>query len=311
MKEVDDRCFGECMGEIISCIYMIMRISTGQKYIGQTNDFYRRVGEHCSHNTMRIDKAISKYGKDDFIFQVLEILPNDIKILNNREDFWINYYNTYENPFHYNERQGGCNYVVLPKHKAWSYADEICSLYQNNKISSYDLAKQFDCSSHTIVAILKENNIKIRGRRSIAFDYIDKICDLYQNNDIKISDLSKNFNCSSHTIRKILKQNNMEMDGKKNKVWYHVDEVCRLYQNTNMSTNELGIMFNCDRNVINRILKQNNIKVEYRRPKKHEAWNYANEICDLYFNTNIGTRGLAERFDCSHTLIRRIVKETK
>ena len=307
MKMIDDRCFGECMGYPICCIYMIMRISTGQKYIGQSINLKGRVRKHYS-DSLRVDEAIKKYGKDDFIIQVLEIVPNDIQILNDREDFWVNYYNTYENPFHYNEKPGGYSYCSS-KSEVWDYANEICDLYQNNiYISQYDLAKQFNCSQNTIGEILRQNNIEINYKRNKAWDHTNEICELYQNTDVSIYTLAEQFNCSYGTISEILTENNIETRGGPSDARNYADEICDLYQNANISIHSLSKKFNCSHETIRRILEQNNIK---RRPcgQKSEVWNHSNEICDLYQNTDVTTYTLAEQFNCSSTTICEILTE--
>ena len=50
-------------------------------------------------------RAFKKYGKDSFKWDILEECSNDL--LKEREIYWIEYYNTYENREHYNETPGG------------------------------------------------------------------------------------------------------------------------------------------------------------------------------------------------------------
>jgi hypothetical protein len=52
---------------------------------------------------MRIKKAIHKYGKENFTIEELEIC--DVKDLDAREIFYINFYNSYKNG--YNSTLGG------------------------------------------------------------------------------------------------------------------------------------------------------------------------------------------------------------
>lgn len=308
MKKVDDRCFGECMGNPICCIYMIMRISTGQKYIGQTTDFYRRISEHYTRSSQRIDRAIKKYGKDDFTFQVLEIIfdSNDIRFINDREKFWIAYYNTYEDDFHYNEHPGGIFYRS-EKSKVWNHIDKICELYQNDKnISMGKIGRRFDCSANTISRILKENNIETKDYKSEARKNINQVCDLYQNTNMSTIEIAEFFDCSHPVIVDILKENNIEMKDYRTEALKNIDQVCDLYQNTNMSMDKLAEQFNCSSSTICNVLKENNIEAKKYRSK---VWSYANKICDLYQNTNITINKLAEQFNCNHHTIAKILKE--
>ena len=74
-------------------IYKITKKSNGKSYIGQSNDIERRFSEHKNRNVIPIDVAIHKYGADAFNFEVLEECK--IEDLNEREMYWIDYYNTY------------------------------------------------------------------------------------------------------------------------------------------------------------------------------------------------------------------------
>lgn len=89
-------------------IYLIENKKTKQKYIGQSSDIKRRIREHkIAHDKNYIDNAFNKYGADMFSVKIIEELPNDKKILDEREQYWIKYYNTFEDKKHYNLTPGG------------------------------------------------------------------------------------------------------------------------------------------------------------------------------------------------------------
>ena len=81
---------------------MIRNKKTGQMYIGQSKNIERRFRYHCSLSN--IDKAILLEGKDNFDFIIIEETSED-KLLE-REKYWIEYYNTYDNDYHYNMSDG-------------------------------------------------------------------------------------------------------------------------------------------------------------------------------------------------------------
>ena len=87
-------------------IYKITKKENGKSYIGQSNDIERRIKEHQSKRTRPypIELAIQKYGKDAFTYEVLE--ECSLEELDEREKYWIAYYNTYKG-FGYNCNIGG------------------------------------------------------------------------------------------------------------------------------------------------------------------------------------------------------------
>ena len=89
----------------IYCAYCIL---TGKKYIGQTikKDINYRIAEHfadCINYNYKFANALKKYGKDGFIWGVIE--EYDISLLNEMEIYWIHTYDTFNNG--YNTTTGG------------------------------------------------------------------------------------------------------------------------------------------------------------------------------------------------------------
>ena len=85
-------------------IYKITKISNGKSYIGQSNDIERRFKEHKYKTDLPIEIAIQKYGAAAFKFEVIEECK--LEELNEKEIYWIAYYNTYQG-FGYNCNPGG------------------------------------------------------------------------------------------------------------------------------------------------------------------------------------------------------------
>ena len=91
-------------------IYLITNKMTGQMYVGQSIRIYRRFDEHRraqGFGHSRIDNTINKYGAENFSFEIIMTIENDIEKLNNAEREWIAILNTYEDDFHYNLTPGG------------------------------------------------------------------------------------------------------------------------------------------------------------------------------------------------------------
>lgn len=87
-------------------IYKITKKENGKAYIGQSNDIQRRFSEHQTkgvESRIPLDIAIQKYGKDAFTYEVIE--ECSLEELNEKETYWIKFYNTVENG--YNCSYGG------------------------------------------------------------------------------------------------------------------------------------------------------------------------------------------------------------
>jgi group I intron endonuclease len=90
----------------MAIIYCISNLTTGKKYIGQTVEkLQRRVVRHFrTINETKINRAIQKYSKYDFVYGIVEEV-DDKNLLDEREQYWIKFYNTVENGF--NIKEGG------------------------------------------------------------------------------------------------------------------------------------------------------------------------------------------------------------
>lgn len=95
----------------IGTIYKIENLINHRVYIGQTiMDVKDRWYRHCEINGVSesekatpIKRAILKYGKENFSFDVIEEVPKDS--LDDREKYWIDKFDSYRNG--YNATAGG------------------------------------------------------------------------------------------------------------------------------------------------------------------------------------------------------------
>lgn len=90
-------------------IYKITNLINGKCYIGQTSNAKRRFTQHKNYAKEQEDSkllyyAFRKYGIKNFSFEVIQ---SQIENYNERQIYWINYYNSYENG--YNQTFGGEN----------------------------------------------------------------------------------------------------------------------------------------------------------------------------------------------------------
>ena len=98
-------------------IYLITNKLTNKKYVGQTSrSLLTRWREHCYQHECIIDKAIDKYGENNFTIEVIDT-ADTLDQLNDKEIYWIKYYNS-KLPNGYNVSDGGSG-ISVKKDEQW------------------------------------------------------------------------------------------------------------------------------------------------------------------------------------------------
>lgn len=204
-------------------IYLISNDINNKVYVGQTiQTLNKRFNGHCCYSksdrsvNMYIKRAIHKYGKDKFHITLIEECP--INLLNDREKYWIDFYDSYNNG--YNLTKGGqdSNYFNLHRledtidiKKFTEYiiefrplAVEVASHFGISKCSVYNLIKRLDNPNLVL------NSYNPRKAKSI--EDIDKkeLKRLYLEG-WSILDLVKKYRIKKHRISKFLKDNGIKI----------------------------------------------------------------------------------------------------
>jgi group I intron endonuclease len=95
-------------------IYMIHNIINNKVYVGKTYHVNNRWSKHlkvASSSRIRekfhLHYAISKYGKDNFVFSILQSFPCE-QLANQAEKYWINYFNSIATGYNLTAGGEGC-----------------------------------------------------------------------------------------------------------------------------------------------------------------------------------------------------------
>lgn len=154
-------------------IYKITNTINGKFYIGQTiqnvkERFYQHCATKCSKavSNMAIHRAIKKYGKSNFTVEVIEEI--DSANLNDRERYWIKYYNSYNNG--YNSTKGGQDGIKLFKNLD---TESIVREYKSGK-SLREIGRLFNVDKQTIKDLLVRNNINLRTTKTYKLSQKDR-----------------------------------------------------------------------------------------------------------------------------------------
>ena len=137
-------------------IYKITNNITNKAYIGQSTNITKRWQRHqkdcydCNSSSYDypLYRSIRKYGLDNFTFEVLEICSEDM--LDEREIYWISYFNTYIDG--YNQTLGGQN-TTYQKITPVSLQQITDYLQTNPFITHKELADRFGVSVEMIQGI--------------------------------------------------------------------------------------------------------------------------------------------------------------
>ena len=148
-------------------VYLIENKINNHKYIGKTtqgylNRFQQHVRETEYGDSSALHNAIRKWGEDNFKVELIETC--DLNQLDEREIYWISFYNTYKSKDHYNMTSGGEGYLLseeikdkisetmkkIPRGEKWekSMSDAMKKKIANGERWGF-MAGKYDTSSHT------------------------------------------------------------------------------------------------------------------------------------------------------------------
>lgn len=198
-------------------IYKITYNKDGRCYIGQSINIEHRLKEHknCEGQSY-IHNAIKKYGLSNFTFEVIEECSR--QELDEKECYWIKFYNSYENGF--NQTKGG-----------QSFGNEVavdCFNFNGDRIATYlSIAEAEEATgSHHISSC-------INGDRKQSGGYQWK----KHNDDLYFIDIYKKSNRNSKSVSQFT------LDGK-------------FLNNFDSITEAAKIVFNTDNGSLRRRIKK-------------------------------------------------------
>ena len=124
-------------------IYKIENLINHKIYIGQSVHIERRWQEHCrpSNSKSLIAKAIKKYGKENFSFQIIE--ECSCEDLNKQEEYYIKYYNSLA-PNGYNIETFQEGKRIIFKNYSQEIFFQIVYDIQNTEMSFAEIAEKYE-----------------------------------------------------------------------------------------------------------------------------------------------------------------------
>lgn len=204
-------------------IYLISNDINDKVYVGQTTQtLSKRFNGHCCYSksdrsiNMYIKRAIHKYGKDHFKIKLLEEVP--IEELNNREKYWINFYNSYNSG--YNLTLGGqdSNYFKLHRLEDTIDINKFKEYIKEFKPLIGEVAAHFGisrCSVYNLIKRLNDPELILNSynpRKGKTIDDIDKdeLKKLYMEG-WSIKDLVKKYHIRKNKISSFLRKEGIQI----------------------------------------------------------------------------------------------------
>lgn len=256
-------------------IYCYTNKINQHKYVGQTNNYQRRIREHksCAFNPNAssyndlIHKKIREYGENNFQITILEHLyTEDINIVNERERFWIKELNTFcGNSCGYNQDFGGGRRgysSILTQEEL----KEIKSLIKNGT-PYYEIEKKYNISTSFISSINNGVYFKDDNETYPLFKYYkndedyDELIDLLLNSDYSLTKIAEMLQMGHSTVKKInegkLRKGLYPTYPIRSKSVYEIkaDKVKDLLKHSNLDFNEIAKRVNVSLATVQRVNK--------------------------------------------------------
>lgn len=190
-------------------IYKITNVVNGKVYIGQTiRSLKARFCKHVHDNgCVFLHNAIMKYGKENFIIEEIEQDP--IKNLDEREIYWIAYYNSTNREKGYNILKGG----KLGRTDLCSLSSEqIAQLIEMDKqnIPHTQICKKFNIERKTVTTILRKYSNYTKKYKTLSERTdIDEIVSAIVNDHLTSKQIRQKFKISQAVLFRLTKMKNI------------------------------------------------------------------------------------------------------
>jgi len=188
-------------------IYIIKNYINEKVYIGQTTQGSEiRFKQHLkllkSNHVQLIHKAIKKYGKENFYYEVLES-NIDLSKLDEREEYWIKKYNSFVDG--YNLCAGGGQTRKPMSEKLINNYEVIKNRYISEDISLRSLSREYKIDHCSLSKALAKDGVSVSSRNNSVTNITEnekvKIATLYKSG-LSSFEISKLVNRSERTVRR-------------------------------------------------------------------------------------------------------------
>lgn len=246
-------------------IYKVTNKVNGKSYIGQTRNTveFRWRQHYKAKDNKYFHRAIQKYGKENF--EVVTLEECDVNLLNEREIYYINKYDTFNNG--YNLTKGGTTYT--PTKRCTNGYIEVDDKYDEIKemyLAGYSTAKissLYNVDRHCISNILKSLGVKVRPVNKISInaqEFKELVEDYKTGCSLKF--LAKRYGCTGVALRDYLQKRGVNLRDKFSilKDESKQQELIKEYLQGTLKLKEIQQKYHCEYRTFLKVLTSHGIK---------------------------------------------------
>lgn len=185
-------------------IYKIVNDVNDKIYIGQTKRTLETRWEEHQKNAInpnshsKLYQAMREIGIKHFTIVLIEELPT-FRERNAREQYWITYYNSFEQGYN-STRGGGC---FEYENSSYDELAEIVAEMRQEGFSYDEITEYLHCGRNVVSEILRDNNLLGKNNKTIQNE--ERIYELLKEG-IYLIDIAKELHCDYKIVSKILSQ---------------------------------------------------------------------------------------------------------
>ena len=218
-------------------IYQIINIVNGKRYVGSAVDIEKRFKDHLfllnknNHHSRYFQNAWNKYGNSAFVFVVLEETRKEKEVLLEKEQYWLDFYRSYDGKYGYNisptagtclgikkseesNRKNRERQIGEKSHSAklmWVQVNEIRERYKKENITYLQLSKEYGVAKGTIQNVVKgskwkQKDYKHESKCKIILNWslVKEIRELYKNGEYSQKKIAELYGMSEVGIQQVL-----------------------------------------------------------------------------------------------------------
>lgn len=308
-------------------IYCITNIKDNKKYIGQSIHVKDRILAHKGllrrgkHYNCHLQNAFDKYGKESFIFELLEETTKEE--LNDKEMFYIDKFNTANPNFGYNLTEGGegggtmsiesrikLSNTKRMKHSKLSESDiRRIKLLIYNLMDRKEIAKIFNTSKSQIDEIARGgifkyinpelNPLMYQMKKKLIQERNEKILKLYDSG-MRICEIVSSEGYTSSVVEKVVYENRNTKQIAYEERLKKYDEVMRLKEQ-GLRECEIIKIVKLPSSTVNGYLRGVSNPYNYNQKITSKI---KNKIIDMYFKKNNTIDEISKELNVSDTTVR-------